>query len=61
MQLHKDEVEREEAARRVREKQEKVQAFEDQRQALMRELEGTRAEIACHDAYLKASTSIESA
>ena len=54
--MSKDEAEREQAARRVQEKQQRVQAFEDQREALMRELECTRAEIAGHEAYLKVGT-----
>lgn len=52
-QLKKDEEERQECARRVQEKQDRTKAFEEQRQALMRELETTRNEIAVHEAYLK--------
>ncbi len=51
--MQKDEAERQEAAKKLQDKAHKTQAFRDQRQALMKELEDTRAEIACHEAYLK--------
>ena len=53
LQLERDELARKEAVKKVQEKTQKSEAFEDQRHALMKELEDTRLEIAQHEAYLK--------
>lgn len=58
MQQQRDEIIQQEAAKKVQEKQMRTQAFEDQRQALWKDLEDTRAEIACHEAYLKVAFSL---
>lgn len=53
LQLKRDELLQEELARKVGEKYDKMHAIEEQRRALMAELEKTRKEIALHDSILK--------
>lgn len=53
MQSKRDEVLKEELARKVEEKNDKMTAIEEQRRALMAELDKARKEIAAHDDMLR--------